>query len=222
MVITNKNTGVLLSICIGLCVTPSVFAEAGDIIVRAGATWVLPNDDSTQVSGIPGSQVSVDDDLSLGFTVGYMVSDNIGISLLGSWPFEHDLEGDGSISALNNIGSTKHLPPTLTVQYHISPVPRVNAYVGAGFNYTIFFDEDSSRSLDTALGGSTDIDLDNSFGLAAEVGVDVTLVDNWFVNFSAWYIDLDTEATLNTGGVKRNVDVDIDPWVTMIGVGARF
>ncbi len=38
---------------------------------------------------------------------------------------------------------TKHLPPTLTAQYHFDLAnKKVHPFVGAGINYTHFFDED--------------------------------------------------------------------------------
>jgi outer membrane protein len=189
--------------------------------VRAGAAWVVPNDDSGNVSGIPGSEVSVDSAVSLGVTLGYMVTNNVGIGLLAAWPFEHDIQGERSISGLGRIATIKQLPPTLTVHYHFLPEGSIRPYVGAGLNYTWFFDEDASSSLEGAL-GPTSIDLDNSWGLAGEAGVDVTLKDNWFLNASVWYLDINTTAALKTDIAKLKVDVDINPWVFMIGVGTKF
>jgi len=28
--------------------------------------------------------------------------------------------------------------------------------------------------------------------------------------------------SLNTGDVQRDIDIDIDPWVIMLGIGKRF
>ncbi|MCP5418954.1 MAG: outer membrane beta-barrel protein [Gammaproteobacteria bacterium] len=202
--------------------SPAFALEKGDWIVRAGPAWVLPNDDSGSVTGIPGSEVSVDDNVTLGFTIGYMLTDNISLEVLGAFPSEHDIDAEGSIGALGNIGSAKVLPPTFSIQYQFLPKAKIRPYVGAGINYTMFFDEDTSSSLENALGGKTKLSLDNSWGLAAHAGVDFVVKDNWFVNFTAWYVDMDTEATLKTNGVKRKVDVDIDPWVLLLAVGTSF
>jgi outer membrane protein len=201
---------------------PAFALEQGNWVVRAGPAWVLPNDDSGSVTGIPGSEVSVDDDVTLGFTIGYMVTDNIALEVLGVIPTEHDISGERSIDALGRIGSSKVLPPTFSAQYHFMPKAKIRPYVGAGINYTLFFDEDTSSSLENALGGDTDLELEDSWGLAAHAGVDFVVRDNWFANFTAWYVDIDTEATLKTNGVKRKVDVDINPWVLMLSVGTSF
>ncbi|MEZ5582963.1 MAG: OmpW family outer membrane protein [Candidatus Competibacteraceae bacterium] len=164
----------------------------------------------------------MDDDVTLGFTIGYMMTDNVALELLGVIPTKHDISGEGTISALGRIGDAKVLPPTLSIQYHFMPTAEIRPYVGAGINYTFFYDEGTTSSLNNALGGKTDLDLDNSWGLAAQAGVDVVFKDNWFGSFTAWYVDIDTEATLRTNGVKRKVDVDIDPWVLMLSVGTSF
>ncbi|NJN48361.1 MAG: outer membrane beta-barrel protein [Candidatus Competibacteraceae bacterium] len=205
-----------------LIATPAFALQQGDWLVRVGPAWVLPNDDSGSVSGIPGSEVSVDDDVTLGFTIGYMMTDNLALELLGVIPAQHDINGEGSIGVLGRIGDTKVLPPTLSIQYHFMPQAQIRPYVGAGINYTLFFDEDTSSRLENALGGKTDLELDDSWGLAAQAGVDVVFKDNWFANLTAWYVDIETEATLKTNGVKRKVDVDIDPWVLMLSVGTSF
>lgn len=203
----------------------SAFAhDAGNIIVRVGAATVSPNDSSGAVTGLAGSGVGVNSNTQLGLTLTYMVTDNIGLGLLAATPFSHTLSGEDTLAGVT-VGKTKQLPPTLTVQYHFGKKEsRFNPYVGVGFNYTIFFSEESDAELRTALGASrVDIDLSSSFGLAAEAGMDIKIRDNWFFNAALWYIDIDTTATLtpNTGQI-REVDVDIDPWVFNIGFAYRF
>ena len=127
---------------------------------------------------------------------------------------EIDLEGDGSISGLGDIGETKHLPPTLTVNYHFMPGGNIRPYVGAGLNYTYFWDEETKGALN-----GLDLDLDDSWGLSAQVGVDVSITDTWFGNASVRYIDIDTEADLESFG---EFDVDIDPWVYTVSIGRTF
>ena len=71
---------------------------------------------------------------------------------------------------------------------------------------------------------ATDISLKDSTGFAVEVGVDVDLNNkDWFFNASLWRMNIDTKATLKGGALDGStVDVTIDPWALIVGVGKRF
>jgi len=205
--------------------------EAGDIIVRAGIVNVDPSGDSDAIvlptepaTVLPGG-VDVDDDTQLSIIGTFMVTDVWGVELLAATPFEHDIsQPDLGIDA----GSTKHLPPTLSLQYY----PRGGQagwqpYVGIGVNYTYFFDEEVDPALGDALGAvlgasSARLDLDDSWGLAGQAGVDIPLNDNWMLNAGVWYIDIGTTADVVTDVGTVSFDVDIDPWVYNIGIAYKF
>jgi outer membrane protein len=177
----------------------SAWAEAGDFLVRVGASIVDPKSDNHPV-------VEVDSGTSLSFTGTYFMTDQWAVELLASLPFKHDIDAVGG----GNIGETKHLPPTLSVQYHFMPDQPVRPYIGAGLNYTIFFEED----LDGA-----DLSLDNSFGWAAQIGVDIDLTESMFLNADVRYIDIEADAKVNSTSIGT---VEIDPWVYGIHLGFRF
>jgi outer membrane protein len=194
--------------------------EAGDWILRVGAATVAPDADSDVVPGL-GVTVDVDDDTQLGIIPVYMVDPNWGIELLAATPFDHDIDVN---EAPLDAGSTKHLPPTLTVQWY----PRGHKtgwqpYLGVGVNYTYFFDEEAAGDLEDIV-GKADLDLDDSFGLSASAGVDIPFGEHWMFNAGIWYIDIDTTATvkLRDAGAKVKFDVDIDPWVYNIGIAYKF
>ena len=218
--------------------------EAGDWILRAGAVTVDPDTDSdaVEVPTLPPltKGVDVDDNTQLSIIPVYMASEHFGIELLAATPFDHDIDlnlspvASGSINA----GSTKHLPPTLSLQWY----PRGGKdgwqpYVGLGVNYTIFFDEDLDKQLTGTLDSvlepvlgpvrKYDLDLDDSFGLAVQAGVDIPLGDHWAINAGVWYIDIDTTAEVavtTEGGDRAKVrfDVDIDPLVWNLGIAYKF
>ena len=211
-----------------LLVAPSVFAvEKGDWLVRAGAVWVNPDDDDARVTPLGVKGAEVDDAWGAGFTVSYLFTDNFALSLLGVIPstLNHDIKATNQLKGIlgsSDIGDTDVWPPTLTAQWHFLPKKKIRPYVGAGINYTIFSDEDASNSFE-AVAGKTSIDIDDSVGFAAEVGLDVDLTDRFFVNASLWYIDLEADAELKTAGLgKQNVDIDINPIVLLLAVGYRF
>jgi len=197
--------------------------DAGDFYVRVGASNVDPDDpngdiDLTVVDPALGvADINVDDAWSLTFTGSYQYTENWAVELLAAYPFEHDISVDG----LGKVGSTKHLPPTLAVQYHFLPKSAFQPYVGVGVNYTLFFDDGAEGTLKD-LGGDLEIK-DNSWGFAAQVGLDYMFNDNWFINADVRYIAIDTEAEVtipNVGTIKE--DVDIDPWVYGVSIGYKF
>lgn len=196
--------------------------DEGDWFVRVGATNIDPDDPNGTVPGL-GLDVDVDDDTMVTFNGTWMWKKNWGIELLAALPFEHDIEVEG----LGKVGSTKHLPPTLSLQYHFLPDSRFQPYVGAGINWTIFFDDEEAGDLEAA-GGTLSIEDENSVGLAGQIGADFQINDNWFVNFDFRYIKIETEAEvfvpdpIVAGGATVDIDVDIDPFLYGFHVGYRF
>ena len=196
-------------------------AEQGDFLIRARAIIVAPTDNTSDVlPGFPGGSVDVENAVvpELDFT--YFLTDNIGAELiLATSP--HDLQGTGTLAGLGKVADVMALPPTLTLQYHFNPNGKIRPYAGVGVNYTIFYDEDASASLIGAV-GPTAIDVDDSVGVAFQFGVDFALSERWFLNADVKYIQIDTTATLNSGGTINTVNADLDPIVAGIGVGMRF
>lgn len=202
--------------------------EAGNVIVRAGSATVEPNDDSSRLTlndaVLPNSRAYVDSDTQLGLTLTYMFTDHLGLGLLAATPFKHDIKAKnllvpGKIDA----GSTKHLPPTLTLQYFpMKAESRLQPYAGVGINYTKFFEEDVAGELEGVVGAGGKLKLDDSWGVAFELGMDYALSDRWVVNAAVWYIDIDTDAKFNFPGAEVKTKVDIDPLVYMLGIGYKF
>lgn len=212
----------------GLASTAGALAyESGDIIVRAGVASVQPEEDSSTltlhgVGSLAGTSAGVDNSEQLGLTLTYMLTPKWGIGVLAATPFEHDIKANGLAGGID-AGEAKQLPPTITLQYFpLESSSAFQPYIGVGINYTVFFSEDVDSELEGLLGPG-DLDLDESLGLAAQIGADYTIGENWLVNASIWYLDIDTDATFNfDSGARVTADVDVDPWVYMIGLGYRF
>ncbi len=217
----NKNivSTVIAATLLAAGFTASVSAhQAGDIIVRAGAVVVAPNESSQDVV-IPSANLGefkVNNNTQVGLNFGYMLTDNIGVELLAATPFSHDV----SLAGVGKIAETKHLPPTLVVQYYFGDAQsKLRPYIGAGVNYTKFFDNKFTNDLG---GDLTNLDMSDSWGLAAQVGLDYQVNKNWLVNGSVWYAKIDTDVEFKYKGAPVKIETDIDPWVYMISVGYTF
>ena len=196
--IRNRSVSIPLLACL-LAVAPCAAAQSrGEWTVGLGVHNVAPkSDNGTLVGGtLP---VDVDSNVRPTITLEYFLRDNLGVEVLASWPFEHDI----NINGLGNVGSTKHLPPTVSLQYHFNGEGTVQPFVGAGLNYTTFFSEDTRG----ALAGS-DLELDDSWGLAAHAGVDFRISDRSSIRVDARWMDIDTDVKLDGAGIGT---VHIDP-----------
>ncbi len=221
----------ILAMAIAAAVSGQVAAyETGDWILRAGYAAVDPRDssDDLKVAGskIDGTGVGVDGAAALGITASYIIAPHWGVELLASTPFKHDIttKGLGGLGVPDGtkLGSAKHLPPTVSAQYYFMDVnSEWQPYVGLGLNYTLFFDESLSNGAKTSLGASN-LHLKDSYGLAAEVGVDWRANKNWVVNASVWRAQIKSDASVDTALGKVTTKVTIDPWVYMLAVGYKF
>ena len=113
------------------------------------------------------------------------------------------------------MGSVWLLPPTLTLQYHFAPTSRFSPYVGAGLNYTIFYNEKK--------GALNSISYDDNIGYALQAGIDYAIAGAWSFNVDIKKLWLSTDVKANLTGVgPLKADVDINPWIFGVGLGYRF
>lgn len=182
---------------------PAQAQEAGDWTFSVGAHAVSPKSDNGRLAG-GALAADVGDDWKPTVTAEYWLSPNWGLEVLAALPFEHDIRLNGVAA-----GSTQHLPPTVSLQYHFRG-HRVTPFVGLGLNYTTFFEEEARGPL-----AGADLELDDSWGLAAHGGLDIAIGEAKWLRLDARWIDIDTDVKVN--GVDVGT-VAIDPWV----YGASF
>ncbi len=210
--------------------------DAGDWLVRVGGSNVDPKSDNgsfnlTDLDPINSRLgIDVEDQWGVTFNFTYMYTPHWGIEVLAALPYEHDIKVEG---LPGTAATVTHLPPTLSLQYHFLPNSAFQPYVGAGLNITWFMDDSKEAGLQAAdlllseyYGTEirTGLDVDStSYGLAAQVGFDYTLNENWFVNFDVRYIDIQTDVTLKANGdTVTKTEVAVDPLVYGIHLGYKF
>jgi len=120
----------------------------------------------------------------------------------------------GAILLQSRLASTKHLPPTVSLQWRPMPNSTFQPYFGLGINYTNFFDEKTYGLLE-----GTKLSLDDSWGYAIQGGFDVVLSDNVFFNVDVRYANIESKAELDGASLGT---VKIDPVVYGAHIGFRF
>jgi outer membrane protein len=202
----KKSVLAVMMAVIGL-VGSNVMAQESPLLVRARAVYIDPANQSAPVAGAGASdRIHVSTKTIPELDVSYFFTPNWAAELILTYPQKHDVTLDGA-----KIGSFKHLPPTLTAQYHFLPGATINPYVGAGVNYTLI----SSVSL---LNGAGSLEHD-SMGLALQAGVDFKLDKNWSINLDVKKVQIRSD--VNISGVRAS-EVKVDPLLVGVGVGYRF
>lgn len=184
------------------------YAAERPLMIRVGMHNVDPKSDNGSLAG-GALDVQVDSQVGPTVNINYAFTPNLVLDVLGALPFKHDIALNGS-----KAGSTKHLPPTVSLQYHFAPGAKIDPYVAAGLNYTMFWEDKLDNS-------NASFELKNSWGLAGQVGVDFAL-DNartWVLGVDLRYIDIDSDAYVNGDKVGT---VNIDPLAYGVNLGYRF
>ena len=198
------NRSALAATALALLAAPAFAQSQGDMTVGIGFHQVAPKSDNGSLSN--GTlDVSVGDGARPTFTFEYFIRDNIGLEVLAALPFKHDIKIGGA-----KVGTTKHLPPTVSVNYHFPTGGALKPFVGAGINYTTFFEDRSPLG---------DLKIDNSWGLAAHLGMDYAISDKGALRMDLRYVDIDSDVKLNGAKIGR---VEIDPLVAGVSYVMKF
>lgn len=201
-----KKLSLTLLAVLGLT-NAAAMAQESPWLVRARAVHIDTANKSDPVGGAgAANRIHVDSKTIPELDVSYFLTPNIAAELILTYPQKHDVTLDGA-----KIGSFKHLPPTLTVQYHFAPEQSFSPYVGAGVNYTRI-------SKVRLLGGAGDLEND-SWGFALQAGVDYKIDRNWSINLDVKKVQIRSDVFV--GGARAS-KVKVDPVLFGVGVGYRF
>ncbi len=196
---------ILIAASFGMLLAGQVAAQESPWLVRARAVYVdMNNNDETDLTGYG---LNVNNKTIPELDVSYFFNKNVAVELILTVPqTQHVYKADGT-----DLGTFKHLPPTLTAQYHFTGFSGYKPYVGAGVNLTKISDE--------KLGSGTISLSQNSVGPVFQAGVDVPLTKQISLNFDVKKVYLKTDVVVsgtNHGTLK------LDPVLFGVGVGYRF
>ncbi|MER9732965.1 OmpW family protein [Mesorhizobium sp. M0217] len=194
--------------------------QAGASVTEAPSPWQIRlralgviTEDSGYVNAVPGSGLSYSDTVTPELDISYFFTDNIAAELILGTTYAN-IEGHGTIGGLGDVGKVWLLPPTLTLQYHFTDLGAFKPYVGAGVNYTIFYNQNA---------GSADaLMVKNTFGTALQVGFDYMVDQHWGFNFDVKKLFLKPDFEVTVNGAKQTGKAELDPWLIGAGVTYRF
>lgn len=215
---------VIVLVAIGILVSGRAYAEEGKPWeIRARAVWLGMEDNSEAGIGaavglLPGDAIHVSDKVIPEVDISYYFARNWAAELVLTIPQKHRVEiTNGPLR--ESVGTFRHLPPTLMLQYHFRPDAKFRPYVGLGLNYTLI---SSVRLRSNVAGANLDLE-DNSFGPAFQAGFDVPLAfmgsENTYFNFDVKKIQIRSDVTMNGSKISS---VELDPWAIGAGLGWRF
>lgn len=180
-------------------------ADQGDILARVRFLSIMPDTSTSNTLSTLG--VDANNAVVPELDLTYMATANLGVELILG------ITRHTVTSNLGDLGRVGLLPPTLTLAWHFNPQGKIRPYVGAGINYTLFY----NSSLQA---GGQGVGITNhSFGPAFQVGVDVQVTKKIIVNADVKKLFIHTDATLDGQPLGT---LKINPWIVGVGFGVKF
>ena len=209
----------VLALLISITVLPQASVAQDNTAFKSAGKWLIGlkvlnlDPDVESVTSI-GGEAKVDDDTVPELDIRYFITDNIAIeAILGTT--EHNVAAVGTALGNVNLGTVKVLPPTFTLQYHFNSESRFLPYIGAGINYTFFYDDNP--------GDAVGISYKDDFGFALNIGFDYVINENNYFNIDIKKYTLSTDTVIDAGAAGiATASVDLDPLAISIGYGWRF
>jgi len=204
--VSSKTISACLLALLAGSIASSAHSESLNIadtwLVRVRAVSINPENSNTPRLADP---LSINSKVIPEFDISYALNNNWSSELILTYPQKHNVLANSTV-----IGSVKHLPPTLLLQYHINTDSGFSPYLGAGLNYTRFMQAHLPAGV--AVGKQ-------SMGAAGQVGIDFEIAPNTYFNIDYKYIKMKTDVT--AGGAKLTT-LGLNPGLFGIGIGRRF
>lgn len=183
--------------------TPAQAGILDNFQIKVGVSGILPDEAGDPIP------VDISDEYVPTAQIEYFFTDNISAELLCCVATHDVTAANGAI----DLGEVSHFPPTVTLKYRWTDLGPFEPYVGAGVNFTTFYDSEPPAGLS--------VEYDDSFGPALQVGADYRFDEHWFVNFDVRRIWINSDVTISVA-INATDEVDIDPWVVSTSIGYRF
>lgn len=190
------------------------YAAQGDWLIRGRILDVVPYASSNNLNTVNGKVSEVSTRVTPELDVSYFFTSNVAAELILATS-KHNVKAQNTTLGTVDLGDVYLLPPTLTLQWHFMPESRIRPYVGAGLNYTYFYDVSRGSSVNA-------ISYASSFGPALQAGVDVMIDKHWSINADIKKVYIQSNVNVDIGSTHLSPTVRLNPVIMGLGVGYRF
>jgi outer membrane protein len=189
-----------------------------EVRVRAVYLDMANKSDAIPALAVPENAIHVNSKTIPELDLEYFFTPVFSTELVLTYPQKQTVTVEQSaLGGATDIGTFKHLPPTLTGKYNFNPAGQFRPYVGLGLNFTLI------SNVDLAVPTSPPIQLHLSrlsVGPAAQVGFDYKIAEHWFLNADVKWAMLNANVyTQQSVDITR---VTLNPWLFGVGGGYRF
>ncbi len=112
------------------------------------------------------------------------------------------------------VGETQYGPAIFSLQYHFATKSSFSPYVGAGIARILFLEEEGNAL--------ANLDLEDAWAPALQIGVRYQVSENWFANADIRYVPFETDLSGSLGGAPVKGTVSVDPTILNLGFAYRF
>ena len=152
------------------------------------------------------------DSATVAVDVGYDLSDNVSVMLMGGIPPSADVIGKGSVSSFGKLGHVRFGPAILTAVYRLPARHGFRPYVGAGAAHLFILKEED--------GSVTELKVHDHNGFVLQSGVDYRLNRQWelFADYKHTWLSVHATGFLAGEPVRARVRLNPD----LISAGVKF
>lgn len=182
----------------------------GNFMIRLRGVEVLPRVSHNKIRPIGGkAKVKSNYVPEIDFT--YFFNQCFAVELIAAVT-KHRVRAAGTAVGNVHAGHAWLLPPTLTFQYHINCSKDIKPYIGAGVNYTFFYDKKP--------GDLQDVHYKDNFAFAMQAGFDIHVCGGWYLNMDVKKIFVKTKVSFNDHTITTHPH--LNPLLLGVGIGYRF
>lgn len=209
--------GLFAGLIVGILGANSAHAQDGswEVRVRGLHLQMADKSDGVPALAVPKDAIHVNDRWIPEVDIEHFFTTHFSTELVLTYPQKQTVTVEKSaLGGPADIGTFRHLPPTLTAKYNFLPGSSFQPYVGAGVNITYISD------VNLAVPTVGRLDLEHwSVGPAIQAGFDYRVSGNWFMNADAKWAMLRSDVKLQETRISQ---VRLDPFLLSLGVGYRF